>query len=72
MKYRVTFTDPNTQMERPVQMLKNSWTEVLAWRDKMLASGGPDSFVKTYETAETLIAMNRKPSESKPEPEEAA
>ena len=69
MKYRVTFTDPNTQMEKPVQMLTNSWPEVLAWRDKMLTSGGPDSFVKTYETAETLIAMNRKPSEK---PEEAA
>ena len=65
MKYRITFNDPNTQMERPVQMLTNNWSEVDKWKTDALAKGGPDSYVEIFETREEQVGFFRKPKAEK-------
>jgi len=67
VEFRAVFNDPDdTTQERPIQILSSTRKEADEWAAKVLAAGGPNSFVSFYETSERYVGFMRKRQEPKP------
>jgi hypothetical protein len=71
MTYRAVLIDPESQKEKPVQVLGNHYVEIRRWAAEVLKTAGADSVVNVYQTIEQHIAIIAKPKpEPDPQPEE--